>query len=254
GTPAVNGLLANVNTYWRNCADYFHKAGFWVTWGVSIAPIGKMAQWQAYHDAVITEATYLQQQGIVVDEFEIGNELEGTNALDMFIPQGNLTQSNGLATCTTQKVHGYQTGDSITIHNATPSGYNGTFTVTVINSTTFTYTCDPLLDAAATGTGIGCYYFTIAQLHTNLRQLAADVKAVYSLGQVSYGCFDKTVGGVATYAEWRASGLGALDSLSLHPYGNITPSTQTITTNNFTNIALMISVFGNKVYLSEFNT
>ena len=49
--------------------------------------------------------------------------------------------STGLATITTALAHGYNTGDSVTIAGASPTGYNGTYAiVSVPSSTRFTYT------------------------------------------------------------------------------------------------------------------
>ena len=47
--------------------------------------------------------------------------------------------------------HGFSTGDSVIIAGATPSGYNGTYTVTVVDANTFTYTCSGALATPATG-------------------------------------------------------------------------------------------------------
>lgn len=51
-----------------------------------------------------------------------------------------ITSSSTTATVTTGTAHGYSNGQSIAINNITPSGYNGTFTITVISTTIFTYT------------------------------------------------------------------------------------------------------------------
>lgn len=50
-----------------------------------------------------------------------------------------ITWSGSVATVTTTSTHGYTTGDLITIAGMTPTGYNGTFAITVTSSTTFTY-------------------------------------------------------------------------------------------------------------------
>ncbi len=50
----------------------------------------------------------------------------------------------------TVTAHGYTTGDQITIEGATPTGYNGTFTITVVDANTFTY---PLSAPPGTNTG-----------------------------------------------------------------------------------------------------
>jgi hypothetical protein len=47
--------------------------------------------------------------------------------------------SGGLATITTSAAHGLSTGQSVSISNASPSGWNGTYVVTVTGATQFTY-------------------------------------------------------------------------------------------------------------------
>lgn len=61
---------------------------------------------------------------------------------------GNLT-----ATLTTASAHGLITGNRVTITGADPSGFNGTYVITVTGSTTFTYTmaADPGGDATTMG-------------------------------------------------------------------------------------------------------
>lgn len=52
--------------------------------------------------------------------------------------------SGGSATINTASAHGLTTGDSVVVAGVTPSGYNGTYTVTVSDTDTFTYTvADP---------------------------------------------------------------------------------------------------------------
>ena len=238
---------STTNALWRTCAQHFHDAGFWVTWGTSQSPI-TASNWQALHDSIVAEAQYLQQQGIVVDEYEIGNEYEG----GIHISLNSLTQTGGLATATASKAHGFQTGESVTIYGASPSGYNGTFTITKTGSTTFTFPVSSGLSSPATGS-ISCYSMSITQLNANLRQLAADVKAVYTLGQVSYACYNNNVNGTSTYTDWITNGLGALDTLSIHPYGNINLANQTITDGGYTYVEQMMQAFGEKCYVSEFN-
>lgn len=82
GTPNPAGSVSDINAYWRLCAQTFKTAGFYVTWG-NAAPEGgsgagllTATRWTQFHDGVIAEATYLKNQGIVFDDFNIGNELE----------------------------------------------------------------------------------------------------------------------------------------------------------------------------------
>lgn len=247
GTSDSNGNHA----FWRACAQYFHNAGFWVTWGPSYSPI-TTSNWQSVHNTIVAEAQYLQQQGIVVDEFEVGNEYEGAVRLTIT----SLVQSAGLATAVVSKPHQFQTGDSVTIYGATPAGYNGTYTITVTNSTTFTFSVDSSLVSPATWAfAIYCYSMSLTQLNANIRQLAADVKAVYHLGQVSYACFNQklTPENVFGYSDWIANGIGALDTISIHPYASINPLAQTITSSGYAYIAEMANAFGEACYISEFN-
>ena len=62
---------------------------------------------------------------------------------------GNLT-----ATLTTSSAHGLQSGDSITLSGQTPSGFSGTYQITYIDATHFSYTmaADPGGNATVVGT------------------------------------------------------------------------------------------------------
>jgi len=52
----------------------------------------------------------------------------------------SLTSVSTTATATTSVTHGLQVNDSITISGATPSAYNGTYTILTVGTNTFTYT------------------------------------------------------------------------------------------------------------------
>lgn len=76
------------------------------------------------------------------------------NGLGVFTATG--TSSGTTATITTGSAHSYQTGDSVSISGMSPAGYNGTFTITVTGSATFTYvTAGSNLGAGSGGTAIG---------------------------------------------------------------------------------------------------
>ncbi|MBF0126447.1 MAG: hypothetical protein HQM02_04465, partial [Magnetococcales bacterium] len=68
---------------------------------------------------------------------------------------GTITATKGSTTVTaiTTAAHGYTTGNTITINGATPTGYNGTYAITVTTPTTFTYTTSTVL-APQTGASI----------------------------------------------------------------------------------------------------
>jgi hypothetical protein len=78
-----------------------------------------------------------------------GMPTANTNGLTV----SNLTEAGTTVTATTSSANGFATGASVTISGATVSGYNGTFTVTVIDSTHFTFTAASGLATDASGTG-----------------------------------------------------------------------------------------------------
>lgn len=52
----------------------------------------------------------------------------------------SITFSTTTATLTTATAHGLSTGDTVVVTGASPSQYNGTYSITVTGTTTFTYT------------------------------------------------------------------------------------------------------------------
>jgi len=82
--------------------------------------------------------------------------------------EGFSTQSNSVtvstatnvllvATITTTTPHGLATGDYVTLSGFTPSAYNGSFSITVVDSTSFTYTM--LSNPGGSASTIGTYYY-----------------------------------------------------------------------------------------------
>lgn len=245
GTPSPTGLAINQNAYWRLCAQTFANAGFFVTWGMA-GTLGTLtsSNYQAYHDTIISEASYIQSLGIILGDFEIGNEreLQLTNTIKTLI------QTGGTAMATTSSAHGFLNGDTVTIQNASPSGFNGAVVTTYIDTVTFSYSVSSSLPTFATTNG-SCFSLTIPQLNTLLRQLALDVKAVYNLGPISYATSNNAI----ALNDWIANGLGGLDSISIHPYGVINVANQTVAVGGYSQIASMINTFGSSCYISEFN-
>jgi hypothetical protein len=65
-----------------------------------------------------------------------------------------ITHVGVVATLTTASSHGLATGKQVSITGCSPADYNGVYTITVLNSTSFTYTMDtvPASDASTVGT------------------------------------------------------------------------------------------------------
>jgi hypothetical protein len=68
-----------------------------------------------------------------------------------------------VATVTTTSSHGLSTGDSVVVSGASPSQYNGTYTITVLSTTQFAYTMGS--DPGTNATVVGSYtYGTWSQI------------------------------------------------------------------------------------------
>jgi hypothetical protein len=75
----------------------------------------------------------------------------------------NLTSSGTTCTLVTSVAHGLVTGNQVTITGASPAEYNGTFKITVVNGTTFTYTA---LSAPASSPASPLGSYTVAKFLT----------------------------------------------------------------------------------------
>ncbi len=70
----------------------------------------------------------------------------------------SITNVTTLATLTTNRAHGLYTGMTIVVSGATPAAYNGTFVITVISPTQFTYTM--LSNPGGSASVVGTYATT----------------------------------------------------------------------------------------------
>lgn len=71
----------------------------------------------------------------------------------------SITRVGTTATLTTATNHGRTTGDTVSIWGASPSQYNGTYTITVTGATTFTYTMAS--DPGASASPVGLYSYDV---------------------------------------------------------------------------------------------
>lgn len=103
------------------------------------------------------------------------------------ISAGNLTSSNGVATCTLT-AHGFSDGDPVAIIGAAQSQYTGTFNITYVDANTFTYpiTGSPTSPATGTITAMGWtesyFAFVSYAQYQNLDLVLAETSGlIYSL-------------------------------------------------------------------------
>lgn len=80
-------------------------------------------------------------------------QFEGCIAVTAGKTISTLVHTTTTATLTTSTDHGLSTGDFITVSGATPSAYNGTFSITKVDATSFTYVMasDPGANASVVG-------------------------------------------------------------------------------------------------------
>jgi subtilisin-like proprotein convertase family protein len=81
----------------------------------------------------------------------------------------SITSTGTTATVTTASPHGFADGTKVVITGATEAAYNGTYTITVLSPTSFTYTFGGALLPAATG-NLSTYQAVSTQVVTNIRQ------------------------------------------------------------------------------------
>jgi hypothetical protein len=71
----------------------------------------------------------------------------------------SITRAGTTATLTTSTNHGLITGNTVTVFGAVPTGYNGTYSITVTAATTFTYTM--AADPGSSATTVGQYSYNV---------------------------------------------------------------------------------------------
>lgn len=104
----------------------------------------------------------------------------------------SLTQSSGTATAT-KTSHGFSDGDQVVIAGATPSGYNGTYNITVTSSSTFTFPVSSSLSTPASGTITATgttesYFHSVSSCNYNGQQVfqgESDGK-IYQIAETTY--------------------------------------------------------------------
>lgn len=107
-------------------------------------------------------------------------------ATNVVAPQtiSGITATGSVATATTSTAHGLQTGAIVTVSGATPSAYNGTYAITVLTATTFSYTTSVAPGGPATVVGA----YTAQSVTFSTVEESSDIK----LGGVTVSSIDVT--------------------------------------------------------------
>lgn len=134
----------------------------------------------------------IRAAGLIPSHRSHWDEWQGDNGAGNIATSTSLTGTGTTATCVTQNPHGLSTGDTVSINGVTQTEYQGEFAVTVVNSTTFTYTTRSSVTAAtatASGGGIGWRYGRA----TYLRLMKAFIIAhptYFATGDLFGGCVE----------------------------------------------------------------
>ena len=124
--------------------------------------------------------------------------------------------------------HGFEDGDPVVIAGATPSGYNGTFNVTVIDENSFSYVVASGLDSPATGTitatGYDESYFPIVSYATyqNLDLVQHETNGlIYSLEDTLYEDTDVPINVLLRTPPWDNGNKYRKTFSHLKPVGDL---------------------------------
>jgi type IV pilus assembly protein PilY1 len=120
---------------------------------------------------------------------------------------GTVTKTTTTASVTTAAAHGFAVGDKITVAGASPTAFNGVFTVaTAVDGTHFTYTLPSPLGAAATGTITVRSNKVTATTTTAHNLTTGDSVTIAGASPAAYnGVFVVTVTGSATFTYWTTA-------------------------------------------------
>ena len=166
---------------------------------------------------ILPAASEFQGSGITY------RSLRAATIVSQPIAADTLTADSGTGLCTyeTGEPHNFATGQSVTISGATPSTYNGDFTIVVTSAKEFTYEPDTLPGSAASGSPIATSVFASIEVEatttgqsTNLDGggLLSFVDAPDGADDTGYVGFGGIAGGtdIETDDAYRARVLEAL--------------------------------------------
>lgn len=163
-----NGLLGAITIAFGNrFYDMYRLINYWKNqFFVDTADVENLQVFADLKD--VTQDTSSPSQGPIVMEGTAGTivdagevwtfgdfEYETLSTVTILASSQNvttLTQITGTATATFNSDHFLATGATVTISGANESDYNGTFVISVISATEFTYSINPAAPGAATGT------------------------------------------------------------------------------------------------------
>jgi hypothetical protein len=133
----------------------------------------------------------------------------------------SITRVGTLATATTNVAHNLVTGNQIVMSGITPAAYNGTFIITVLNATQFTYVMASTPASSATSNGTAYAIAAITNTGTGALVTTASAHNLYTGNVVTItGATPSAYNG--TWAITRQSATTFTYALTTNPGGNAT--------------------------------
>ena len=171
----------------RRVFEFYQQLRILELEAIPVTAIEKLPLWASFWNITTNPAT--QSTGLVVATGTAGTLIPITAVLNSTsgatygvqnavtiqansITVSSITRVGTIATATLSSSQSLFTGLSVTISGATPSQYNGTFTITVTGATTFTYVMasDPM--ASASGTMLAAFTTAILTVRSTQFQTA----------------------------------------------------------------------------------
>lgn len=157
----------------------------------------------------------------------------------------SITHVGTTATVTTENPHGLVTGNQIVMSGITPSTYNGTFIITVLNATQFTYTTSATPASNATSNGSAYAISSITNIGTGALVTTSSAHNLFTGNTVIVtGAVPSTYNG--TYKITKISATEFAYALTSNPGSNATTvgsySVPAFAPNSITNLGSLATV------------
>ena len=163
----VNSLMNYAGT---NTQDLFCAAGqyIWDVSGTTAVQSHAITNDKMQHINITTAGGHflVACNGTDATTFWNGSQWINNAATNVSQQVNSITHVGTLATVTTNVAHGLVTGNQIVMSGITPAAYNGTFIITVLNATQFTYTMATTPSTNSTANGSAYAISSITNIGT----------------------------------------------------------------------------------------
>ena len=223
GNPLpVNSLMNYAGT---TTQDLFAAAGtkIWDVSGTTATQVHTISNDKMQHINITTAGGHflVACNGQDATTFYNGTNWINNASTDVSQQVNTITYVGTLATVTTNVAHGLVTGNQIVMSGITPAAYNGTFIITVLNATQFTYVMASTPSSNATSNGTAYAISSITNTGTGALVTTSADHNLYTGNVITVtGATPSAYNG--TYAITRQSATTFTYALTSNPGGNAT--------------------------------